>query len=483
MSKRLYLILVLGLLLFQLLLAGYAPPASDELYYWCWSQELQLSYYDHAPLTAYMIRLSTEILGDTVFAIRLPACLCMFATLLLLGRMTRPLTPLGWVLLTPPYCLFAVVITPDAPLMCFWTAYVVWLAALHERLADPQGVGPSRWWWLAGGVLLGLGILSKYTMGLAGGAAALSLLGVRPWRKWATGFVLHGAVAFAVSLPILIYNLQVDFAPFRYQWQHVMESESPTVRYLPEFIGGQILAVGLLPLLLTPWLLRRGRSLSADPRLRACLYLFLVPTLFFLYKAARGKVELNWPIMCYGAFWPLAARWFEEVRGRALFRRLGYAAFAVPVGATILLTWHVLSPLRVVPPKQDRVTRCESWQALARAVGRTVDRLDPGAPVLAETYQLTSYLRFQHLDAQQIPGASRPSHFTQKPFPVEQQSRFFVVCEGLLASDFFPGFRLAEVTGEFPLVTRGQQITKFLLLRYQKQSENTHRVEGGRQPS
>jgi hypothetical protein len=464
MSKRTFVVLVLGLLMVHLALASWAPPASDELYYWCWSKELQLSYFDHGPLTAYLIRLSTLVFGDSVFALRLPACLCTCAMLLLLVRLTRPLTPLGWVVLSPPCFLFAVVMTPDAPLQCFWTAYVVWLAGLHERLAKEGHVSwPS---WLAGGLLLGLGILSKYTMGLAGISAALSLVGIRPWRKWFLGFLVHGAVGFAVSSPILLYNLQENFVPLQFQWVHVIEGDSPTIRFLPEFIGGQFLAVGMLPLFLTPWLIWRRRTLSADPRLRACLFVFLVPYLFFLYKAARGHLEINWPIMAYSAFWPLAAHWFEHVRSRPALRRFGLAGFVAPVAVTVALTWHLFSPFSFVPPRRDLVTRCGSCYSLSRQVGQAMAKLGPDKPVFAPNHQLTSYLRFQNLRAEQIPGITRTSHFTQKPFPWNDPPSVFVLWEGVPPNEYFPGFEFAEVVAEFPFVIRGQETTHYWLSRY-----------------
>ena len=54
--------LVAGLLGFYLILAALLPAADDEVYYWAWARPLQFSYYDHPPLTAYMIRLSTDVL-------------------------------------------------------------------------------------------------------------------------------------------------------------------------------------------------------------------------------------------------------------------------------------------------------------------------------------------------------------------------------------------------------------------------------------
>src|SRR5262249_27935614 len=44
----------------------------DEAYYWVWSRHLALSYFDHPPMVAYLIRASTAILGDTELAVRLP---------------------------------------------------------------------------------------------------------------------------------------------------------------------------------------------------------------------------------------------------------------------------------------------------------------------------------------------------------------------------------------------------------------------------
>src|SRR5262245_11849446 len=48
---------------------------SDEAYYWWWSQHLQPGFYDHPPMVAYWIRVSTALFGDGAFAVRLPTLL------------------------------------------------------------------------------------------------------------------------------------------------------------------------------------------------------------------------------------------------------------------------------------------------------------------------------------------------------------------------------------------------------------------------
>ena len=57
--------------------------APDEAHYWDWSQHLDWSYYSKGPLVAWLIRLSCELFGDTMLAVRLPAVVC--GSLLLVG--------------------------------------------------------------------------------------------------------------------------------------------------------------------------------------------------------------------------------------------------------------------------------------------------------------------------------------------------------------------------------------------------------------
>src|ERR1700751_219090 len=49
----------------------------DEAYYWTWSKENLISYLDHPPMIAWLIRLSTSVFGDTNFGVRFPALLAM----------------------------------------------------------------------------------------------------------------------------------------------------------------------------------------------------------------------------------------------------------------------------------------------------------------------------------------------------------------------------------------------------------------------
>ena len=189
-------VLLLGI---YLILAAVLPAADDEVYYWSWSKDLQWSYFDHPPMTAVLIRLSTAIFGDSIFGFRVPACIASAFVVYVISRLT-PLKPLVWgVILSPLFTIGAVLITPDSPLMMCWAAYLWWSVALHRHLTPGPDQGASTAvplrLWLIGGVILGCGVLSKYTMGLAVPVGFLCLLlSRRPPKKWLSGYLLHGGI-------------------------------------------------------------------------------------------------------------------------------------------------------------------------------------------------------------------------------------------------------------------------------------------------
>lgn len=461
MSGRGFGWLLAGLVPVYLVLAAVLPPADDELYYWCWSEQLQWSYYDHPPMTAYLIRAATAVFGDTLFAIRLPAVLSTLTVLAVVGYLTRPRSLLPLVVFTPLFTLGAVLVTPDTPLLMFWALYLLWLVTVHEKL---DGEGVPAWLWLAGGVVLGCGILGKYTTGLAVIGGFLPFAAAVPWRRWAVGYAAHLAVAFVVTLPILIHNIRHDFAPLLYQWKHSMSSPEPGVVPFLGFVGVQILLFGTVPFVVFVWSILNRRELLADPRLRACAGLFVFPFAFFLYKATRGPLEGNWALACYVAVWPLAAMWYDRLREGGFWRRATPVAFAAPAAAVLFLAVHLVRPLPVMSPQADRVTRQVSKVGVARELA---DRLNGHhEPVFVASYQWAALLRFHGVDAHQIAGVTRPSHFTQTPETLAGRERVLVFADEKIPDEHVRGFDPPRQVAMFPLVVRGELVGGYWLLEY-----------------
>jgi hypothetical protein len=450
----------LAVLLAYSALAAWLPPLDDELYYWCWSQQLQFSYFDHPPLIAYLIRGSTALFGNSVFAIRLPAVCASVVVVGVLWWFLRPRVLLPLVLCTPFFTFGAVLATPDSPLLLLWALYAVWLVRAQTRA--------SVWVWILGGVLLGLGILGKYTMGLAVVAGFATFAFARPWREWYRGYAVHLAVAVVVASPILIHNVLHAFEPLQFQWAHSRGTPPAGFVSLAKFVGLQLLFFGALPFMVLVWAVRNWQSLMLDSRLRVCACLFVIPFAIFLAQSCRGTLEGNWSLVSYFTAWPLAAQWYATARERPRMRWGTRVAFAVPAAFVLFLAVHCVSPLAVVPVNADRVSRQASKLQIARELQAKLAAESDTTPLFVPYYQWTAILRWNRVDAEQLAVDSRRSHFTQTPVLHTKYERFYLFTDRPLNSAHFPGFAEPRCVAEFPMTVRGNPYGKFVLLEYSK---------------
>src|SRR5450432_671768 len=65
------LIVCLGLIGFRFFFTGIMGLMPQDAYYDFYAQHLDLSYYDHPPMIAYLLRFFTSLFGKNVFAIKL----------------------------------------------------------------------------------------------------------------------------------------------------------------------------------------------------------------------------------------------------------------------------------------------------------------------------------------------------------------------------------------------------------------------------
>ncbi len=456
------------------LLAALVPPFDDELYYWCWAQKLQLSYFDHPPMVAYLIRLSCGMFGDSVWAVRLPACAAGAAVWLIISESTPCRRLLPWVLCTPLFTFGSILMTPDTPLILAWALYFRWLVAVHRRLTPDGGwygrVAPA--WWLLGGIILGFGALGKYTMALAVPAGFVSFrLSGTPWKAWLPGYLGHGVVSLACFAPVIAYNVPRDFEPLLFQWAHAMSgatgAHKPGWLTGVEFLAMQVALFGTFPLVLFPWAVARAKQLSADPLTRVSLALYAVPFGFFALKSFRGPLEGNWALVSYLSFWPLAQVWLDgacPARWRGWSVRLGFAA---PACIVAVIAVHLVTPWPWYAPKRDRITRQFGRFDLAGEVAGDWRRAG-GGPVYTPTYQWVALLRFRGVDARQMAGVSRPSHFTVPPESLADCDTPLVFNEIALIPELCRGFGPPEELGVYPLAVRGEPFSEYRLMRYRK---------------
>ncbi|MBI4406276.1 MAG: hypothetical protein HY537_19110 [Deltaproteobacteria bacterium] len=364
--------------------------------------------------------------------------------------------------------------TPDLPLLFFWTCYLLWTVkqcnALSEweedpiaRVYRPSPILLSQW--ILGGIILGTGILSKYTMGLAIVCSLLVLATQYRWRAWSRGFILHLVLAAIVASPILIHNLQNGFQPLRFQWEHATDPAHFSFSRAAEFIGVQTLMTGLLPFLMLPWLLIRFRKVVAHPTTRTLFFFFALPLLFFLYRTLRTYTEANWAFISYVAFWPLAQKITERTSFDREIRWLIAISFSVPIAVTCLLAIHLFSPLSIVRPQKDRIWRLTEQFALSKTVASDVNLLQ--LPVYCHNYQWTAYMRYQKVAASQLP-ATRPSHFTSPAESPCDHSSILVFTDGSAPEEPLRCFTGKTVIKDYSLSVRGETVGKYQLIQLVK---------------
>lgn len=279
---------------------------TDEAYYWTWSKEGALSFLDHPPGIAWLIRFGTAIFGDTVLGVRFGGIVAMLVTQLLLADIVRRLTydvrAMVVAVLMPEaalyYGLLMAKVAPDVAMIPFAMAMMWSLVRLAQS-------GDGRWW-LAAGLFAGLSLLSKFTAIMFAPAVAAFLL-VPDWRwRWLRSPYPYVAVLIAIAVfsPVLIWNAQHDWASFRFQGVRATANYGISLRTVGDFIGLQfglvgfvLLPVVLLGLVVTAWRGYRRR----EPVAILLSTAVLVPFLYFFFKSLALRVGDTWPMF----MWPV----------------------------------------------------------------------------------------------------------------------------------------------------------------------------------
>ncbi len=315
----------------RLIVAGVAPLSPDEAYYWVWSRALQPGYLDHPPMVALWIRLGTALAGQGAFGIRLLGPLSATVGSILLAQAANDLFParrpgaIAVVLLNATLLMAAgaVTMTPDTPLLFFWTA-TLWALARLIATGRPA-------WWLAVGVLAGAALASKYTAALLGAGIALWLVATPDGRRWLrTAWPWAGGVLAGLCFaPVLWWNAGHGWASFAKQGGRTGDwRPADALSHIGELLGSQLgLGTPLVALLCVAgiWVAARRWRQGPAPALLAALT--LPGIVVFLQHAIGDRVQANWPAILFPAACIAAAVYVPRFRRPAA--GLGFAIAAV----------------------------------------------------------------------------------------------------------------------------------------------------------
>jgi 4-amino-4-deoxy-L-arabinose transferase-like glycosyltransferase len=410
---------MIALTALRFLAAAYTGLNPDEAYYWYWSRHLAASYYDHPPMVAYLIRLSTELFGNTPLGVRFLTILLIIpisAATYLTGRLLfdRPVgaRAMLWLNATVLVGVGSLIATPDMPSVLFWSLAILALAA-----AVRSGKGA---WWLLVGCAAGLGILSKLTDLFLVPGLFLCLLVVPDLRRsLRTPWPWLGlAVTLLVLAPMIRWNLAHDWITFTKQ----LSRAEPSRFYaegLPEYLGGQYLLLNPVVATFTmigvvAWF--RHRQADAAPGLRILVLSSLPLLAYFAVHALFARVEGNWPVPVYPSLVLIAAVAAERAATAGLIR---LRTAAVPIGSLVAVVGAIafVNPAGLIPPSADPVRVMHGWERFARDVEAL--RQQSGATwIAAANYSINAVLTYYLRDSRvPIVDVTEPVRYAFAPPP------------------------------------------------------------------
>ena len=392
-------ILIGAFTVFRLFMIGRTGLGDSESYYWTWSQHLDLSYYDHPPMTAWLIRLFTEIGGDSSFWTRLPSTILFLGMCYFLYRIAENLFDAEtgfWSLLIvnlmPLFSVAALQMVPDIPAAFCWTLFVY----LVIRLLDEDK--PLMWYPI--GALVGLGLLSKYMIAPLV-PATLLLLGWHPeYRKHLRQphIYLGGVLGLIVFSPVIIWNYINDFPSFRFHLVDRQQEAHFQLNHVAEFLGGQ--ALYLSPLI---WfgilyvLYRSSVALFADrdKRFAALFWYSAAPLAFFYFISMwSNESEPHWPAFGYLTLIVAWAAFYVRAKGR--LRKYTIASLALSGALITVFYVHTFVPILPIKPKYDIVNELHGWDKVSAEVEKMYGESPPDKKpfLLAHHWVLCSQLAF-----------------------------------------------------------------------------------------
>lgn len=383
-------------LFFRLIYINLIPLAPQEAYYWNYSQHLALSYFDHPPLQAWLIYLTTQ-LGVSEFTVRLACPVLAFLSGLFCFKIGKLLfnAKIGFYffLVLNSILIFnigTVIFTPDALLLFFWIlSFYFFCKIIFENKPN---------YWYALGIALGLAMLSKYTAIFIPASVLTFLIFSKSHRFWLKRKEPYLAVLLSLIVfsPVIIWNAQNQWASFGFQTtRRAGELVSFSLKDFFAYLGSQMGLVSPLIYAGIIYALVRivKEGFKNKDSVSLALFSWSVPILlFFTLVSFEYWVKINWVVPGYvTAVLALVTIFFKKLEVKNNFRIWGLTSVLISFIFSVL---GYLSPLLPMGIKAGEAL--SEWKELARKIDQVKKEMSVKKEplVIGYEYKVTSELAF-----------------------------------------------------------------------------------------
>jgi 4-amino-4-deoxy-L-arabinose transferase-like glycosyltransferase len=371
-------VIIVGGLVFAVLMALSARYGfhRDELYFIDCARHLQASYVDQPVLVPLVGRVSLALFGVSLAGLRLWPALAAFATVVIAGLTAREFGGARRAQLLAAFAaatmpaLLAIdhLFGPTAFDVLAWAG----LALIVVRIGR---TGDTRWW-LAGGLVLGLGLANKHSVGLFAIAlfAGALLSGGKDLvlNRW---FLAGALIAAAFTIPDIWWQAQHDWATIA--MTRTLNEENGSLGNVATWIFGQLImsAVALV------WVWAAGLRFlwrSRQPLWRALAWADGVLFVFFALTTGAKIYYLA------GAYIYLLAAGAVAIDGRLAARQGRTRRVVLATAITTVLALPIVLPVLPVAnigwTYAVNQTQAESvgWPQLIGTVRKVWTSLPPG---------------------------------------------------------------------------------------------------------
>ena len=431
----------------------------DEAYYWLWGQHPALSYYDHPPLNAWLLGLSSMALGWTRLAMRAPVILAfvadVFALWLIARRIGGHWQGHFWVsvllfLATPVFAMVTNYALPDHLLL---TGLLFAVHFFFRFFGDRArgGEGATRDLLLAA-LCLGLAGLAKYNAAFLGlGVAAFIVFRDRALMKQGRLY-LAALLALALQTQVIVWNATERFASYGF----ILDGRHAGLAASLDGIVPLLVNFGIFvsPILIWPlfWFLLGKNKVPGTGFARAT---FGLSSVVIVSLAFATLTLFHWNLPAYAAALPFLALYMRPFIFVPL-QALWGIAFAV-----LLLMAYVTHPLLAVTNWRDQsVPWAMDWTPVADAVRAAEAEYDTGF-VAAPTYMTASPLAFALRDKGVTSLASKRDQFDYWFDPAAHKGEDAIVYTDIfqpMTGELSALFASVTPLAVIPVVAEGQTI-------------------------
>lgn len=371
----------------------------QDAYYYFYSEHLALSYFDHPPMVAYMLRFFTAIFGKSVEVIKLAnftVTLLSLWSFYYLSKMFLSQKKAVYALIMYGSTLLITILsinsTPDVPLILFWTVSLIFIyKAIFEN---------KLYQWILSGIFIGLSFDSKYTALFLLASLFLFLIISKKHRHFLYSIRLALTVLFfAITIsPIVYWNIDNNWISFAFQTSE-RANDIGKLLFQPRYLFGNIgtqLAV-LLPVLfvgvffvfykLTRKMIRTKSLFNDNTNF---LLSFSIPIIGFFFSVSLFYwVKMNWIMPGYIAVIILSSIYL----GKNIMKYQVITSLVISVLLFIQVTFTI------VPIKSDGTWF--GWPELAENVESIIKTYPDDFIFSADGYKTSAVLNF-YLDSTHV---------------------------------------------------------------------------------